>query len=89
MDKQRRFAISNQLIRSGTSIGANVREAQSSHSRADFAAKMIIAAKEAEETEYWILICKESEGYPNPQGLEQDIIEIKKLLFSIIGKSKR
>jgi four helix bundle protein len=55
LESERKFSISNQLIRSGTSIGANVREAQNAESKADFIHKMKIAAKEANETEYWLL----------------------------------
>ena len=89
LDEKRKFAISNQLIRSGTSVGANVRESQSSHSRADFAAKMVIAAKEADESEYWLQICRDSDGYPEPGKLLDDIVSIKKILFKIIASSKR
>ncbi|MEO9531793.1 MAG: four helix bundle protein [Crocinitomicaceae bacterium] len=89
LDESRKFAISNQLIRSGTSVGANVRESQSSHSKADFAAKMVIAAKEADESEYWLMICKDSEGYPDPMELLEDIKSIKRILFKIIASSKR
>lgn len=55
--------IANQLLKSGTSIGANIFEAQSSESRADFIHKMKIADKEAKETEYWLLLCENSENY--------------------------
>ncbi|WP_121460163.1 four helix bundle protein [Chryseobacterium defluvii] len=55
--------IANQLLKSGTSIGANIFEAQSSESRADFIHKMKIADKEAKETEYWLLLCENSEHY--------------------------
>ena len=57
LDKERKYVIANQLLKSGTSIGANVREAQNSESKADFIHKMKIAAKEADETEYWLLLC--------------------------------
>lgn len=89
LDKERKFAISNQLIRSGTSVGANIRESQNPHSRADFISKLVIAAKEASETEYWLMICKESKTYPDPGDLIKDISEINRLLSSIISSSKR
>lgn len=59
LEANRKFAVANQLIRSGTSIGANVREAKNAESRADFIHKLKIAAKEAEETEYWLEICQQ------------------------------
>ena len=54
------FSLSNQLERSGTSIGANIREAKYAHSRADFIAKLQIALKECYETEYWLEIAQKS-----------------------------
>lgn len=58
--QQKRFSLANQLFKSGTSIGANVRESQNPESKADFVHQMKIAAKEAEESEYWLLLCKHS-----------------------------
>ncbi len=58
LDEQKKFVISRQLIRSGTSIGANVFEAQNAESKADFIHKMKLAAKEATKTEYWLLLCQ-------------------------------
>lgn len=55
------YSLSNQLERSGTSIGANIREAKYAHSRADFIAKLQIALKECYETEYWIEIAQKAE----------------------------
>ena len=89
LEKNRKFAVAKQLIRCGTSIRANVSEAQNSESKADFIHKMKIAAKEAEETEYWLLLCKYSETYPFDEELLSMIIEIKKLLTSIINSSKK
>jgi four helix bundle protein len=54
----------NHILRDGTSIGANVREAQSSERKANFIYKRKIAAKEAKETEYWLLLCKHAPTYP-------------------------
>lgn len=84
----RRFNIANQLFRSGTSIVANVREAQNGESKYDFIHKLKIAAKEADETEYWLLLCKESENYPNPEKLIENIQSIIKVLSKIISTSK-
>ncbi len=88
LEENRQYAIAKQIIRSGTSIGANISEAQNSESKADFIHKMKIAAKEAEETEYWLLLCKYSENYPFNENLLNMMIEIKKLLTSIIHSAK-
>lgn len=65
LENLKRYNLANQLFRSGTSIGANVNESQSCESKADFIHKLKIAAKEAEETEYWLLLCSYSENYPS------------------------
>ncbi|MBK7094221.1 MAG: four helix bundle protein [Saprospiraceae bacterium] len=64
LESQRKYVIANQLLKSGTSIGANIREAQNAESKADFIHKMKIAGKEADETEYWLLLCKFSKTHP-------------------------
>lgn len=84
----KKFILANQLFKSGTSIGANVREAQNAESKADFVHKMKIAAKEADETEYWLLLCEASENYPNCQELLHKIQVIQKVLSKIISSSK-
>ena len=89
LEENMKYAIAKQIIRSGTSIGANISEAQNSESKADFIHKLKIAAKEAEETEYWLLLCKYSDNYPFNEELLRMIVEIKKLLTSIITSSKR
>ncbi len=88
LESNRKYAVANQLIRSGTSVGANVREAQNAESRADFIHKLKIAAKEADETEYWLEICDQSESYPNCKELLNQILSIKKVLSKIIASSK-
>ncbi len=88
MQNDKGFVISKQLLRSGTSIGANLREAQNGESRKDFIHKLKIAAKEAEETEYWIDLCNESDHLSSNLELKNQIISIKKLLNKIIGSSK-
>lgn len=88
LEENRKYTIANQLIRSGTSIGANVREAQNAESRADFIHKLKIAAKEAEETEYWLTLCQQAKSYPNCQELLSQILSIKKVLSKIIASSK-
>lgn len=81
--------LSRQLFRSATSIGANVWEAQNSESKADFVHKMKIAAKEANETQYWLLLCLKSIGYPTCEGLLEKLESISKILSAIISSSKR
>ena len=82
------LVISNQIGRSGTSIGANVHEAQSAESNIDFIHKLKIAAKEAEETKYWLLLCQEANTYPNPDLLLKKVDEILRILSSIITTTK-
>ncbi len=79
--------LTNQLIRSGTSIGANIREAFYAHGRADFIAKLQIALKECSESEYWIELLIESGYYDNKETLSK-CIEVKKLLISSINTAK-
>jgi four helix bundle protein len=86
---QRRFSFSDQVLRSGCSIGANVKEAQGAESKADFIHKMKIALKEAEETEYWLELCEFAKNYPKPEKLLNDIESILKVLNKIISTSKK
>lgn len=88
LEERKRFNMANQLFRSGTSIGANVREAQGAESKVDFIHKLKIAYKEAEETEYWLQLAKHAKNYPTEEGLLQDIESIKKVLGKIIKTSK-
>lgn len=89
LDSKRKFVISNQLLKSGCSIGANIREAQNAESKLDFIHKLKIAAKEAEETEYWLLLCSYSENYPDSSHLLKQIEVIIKILGKIISTSKK
>lgn len=89
LENNKRFVIANQLLKSGTSIGANVREAQNAESISDFLHKMKIAAKEVEETEYWLLICDNAENYPSIADLLPRLNSIKKLLSKIISSTKK
>ncbi len=84
----KRYQLSNQLFKSATSIGANVREAQNAESLNDFIHKNKIAAKEGDETEYWLSICKSVINYPDPGSLLTDIASINKILSKIISTSK-
>lgn len=88
LEKRKKFVIANQLLKSGTSIGANIREAQSPESRADFIHKMKIAAKEASETSYWLTLCQQSKNYPNCDALLEKILVIQKILSKIIGSAR-
>ncbi len=88
LEQKKKFPLANQLFRSGTSIGANVREAQNAESKNDFIHKMKIAPKEADETEYWLLLCKNAANYPNPDTLLEQIESIHKILSKIISSSK-
>lgn len=89
LEVNKKFVVANQLMKSGTSIGANVREAQNSESKNDFIHKMKIAAKEAEETEYWLLICKHSKNYPPPSFLIEKLTSVLKVINKIISTSKK
>ena len=89
LEGQKKYVIARQLLKSGTSIGANIREAQNAHSRKDFIAKCVIAMKEADESEYWLLLCQKSKSYPDPTPLDQKILSIKKLLSKIISTSTK
>ena len=84
---KRESVLTNQLIRSGTSIGANIREAFYGHSRADFIAKLQIALKECSECEYWLELLIES-GYYSDSTILEHCIEIKKILISSINTAK-
>jgi four helix bundle protein len=86
LEEQRKYVISRQLLKSGTSIGANVREAQNAESKPDFIHKMKIAAKEADETEYWLTLCEMSKSYPDH--LKEKLQSIRNILSKIISSSK-
>src|SRR6266513_575712 len=64
LEENKKYVIAKQLLRSSTSIGANAMEAQNPESKPDFIHKMKIAAKEADETQYWLLLCDYSNNYP-------------------------
>ena len=89
LEEQRKYVIAKQLLRSGTSIGANVFEAQHAESRADFVHKMKIAIKEANETLYWLILCERSESYPFDNNLRNVVQEMIRIVSKIIISSKR
>lgn len=88
--EKREFVLSKQLLRSGTSIGANCREALRAQSRADFVSKMNIALKEADETAYWLELLTETDYLTDSQfqSLHRDAEELTRLLVSIIKTTK-
>ncbi len=85
--EKKESVLTHQLIRSGTSIGANIREAFYAHGRADFIAKLQIALKECSESEYWLELLIESGYYPDYAILEH-CTEVKKLLIASINTAK-
>jgi four helix bundle protein len=91
-DEKKEYVLSKQLLRSGTSIGANISEAQAGQSKNDFIAKMSIASKEARESKYWIdlLVATSYLGCDNAhtKSLIIEINEISKLLTSIVKTSQ-
>jgi four helix bundle protein len=91
-DEKREFVLSKQLLRCGTSIGANINEAQAGQSKADFISKMSIASKEARETKYWVDLLTKTDyldiNEPHVKSLVADTEEIIKLLTSIIKSSQ-
>jgi four helix bundle protein len=88
LEESKKYVIARQLLKSGTSIGANVREAQNAESKADFIHKLKIAAKEADETEYWLMICEMSKNYPKNELLKEKLHSIINILSKIISTSK-
>ncbi|KAB3534752.1 four helix bundle protein [Alkaliphilus pronyensis] len=89
-NEQREFVISKQLLRSGTSIGANIEEAQYAQSRKDFIHKLSISLKEASETKYWLRLINDSYQLDNIKIVQllQDCEELICILVSIVKKSK-
>ena len=88
LEEKKKFVICKQLLRSGTSIGANSFEAQNAESKADFIHKIKIAAKEADETLYWLMLCDYGKEYPDCKVLLQKIDEIARILNKILATTK-
>ena len=89
-EEQKEYIMTKQLLRSGTSIGANIAEAQQAQSKSDFVHKMSIALKEASETNYWIRLLHATD-YLNDKAMEsmiQDCSELEKILTVIIKSAK-
>jgi len=90
INEKKEFVLSKQILRSGTAIGALIREAEFGQSKADFTSKMSIALKETNETMYWLEILKDT-GYINEklcQSLSADCIELIKMLVSTVKTTK-
>ncbi|MBI3332088.1 four helix bundle protein [Candidatus Peregrinibacteria bacterium] len=90
LNERRQYVLSKQLLKSGTSIGANIEEALQAQSRRDFIAKLSISLKEAFETKYWLRLIRDSKtaSLQEMGALFSEIDEILKLLISIIKTSK-
>jgi four helix bundle protein len=89
LQANKKYVIANQLLKSGTSIGANIREAQNAESKADFIHKFKISAKEVEETIYWLELCNFSDNYPNVEDLISQVNNISRIVNKIIITSKQ
>jgi len=90
-DKKKEYVISRQLLKSGTSIGANIEESQGAISKAEFISKVQISLKEAKETKYWLRLIKDAEVYQNQfsEQLLKDCNEIIVIITSILKSSKK
>ena len=89
-ETKKEFVLSKQLLRSGTSIGTNVAEAEQAQSTADFISKMSIALKEASETKYWIRLLASTSYLTEAESVSilNDCVELEKILVSIIKSTK-
>ena len=90
-DSKREYHLSKQLLRSGTSIGANIAEAQQAQSRADFISKLSISLKEASETDYWLRLLNATESLSNAEfiSVHDDCTELEKMLTAILKTTKQ
>lgn len=89
--EKKEFVLSNQLLRSGTSVGAMVRESEQAESKSDFIHKLAVAQKEANESDYWLELLFQSDFLNKIQykSLKADIVEINKILASILVSTKK
>lgn len=88
LEIEKKYVIARQFLKASTSIGANVHEAQNAESKVDFIHKFKIAAKELEETKYWLILCQQSINYPNCEHLIDKIRVIEKIISKIISTTK-
>ncbi|MGB0165946.1 MAG: four helix bundle protein [Luteibaculum sp.] len=89
LESLKKFVVANQLLKSGTSIGANLHEAQNAESRQDFLHKVKIAGKELEETRYWLILCERAESYPFKEELKARAEELGLIIFKIISSTSK
>ena len=89
LETNKKYILARQLLRSATSIGANSMEAQNPESKADFIPKIKIAAKEADETQYWLTLCDVAGSYPDCKQLLDKLEELTKIIGKILATSKR
>lgn len=89
LESLQKYNLANQLFKSATSIGANVHEAQNSESMLDFIHKLKIAAKEVDETKYWLQICERSKRYPFDPSIKVQLNEVALIIYKIISTSKK
>ena len=89
LEADKKYVVARQLLKSGTSIGANSMEAQNPESKADFIHKIKIAAKEADETQYWLTLCSYSDSYPDCNDLLVKLEELNKIIGKILGTANR
>lgn len=85
--EQKRYRMADQIFGNCTAIGANVRESQNARTKTEFISKLKIAAQEADEAQYWLLLCKEISFYPDPSYLLTRLESISKVLNKIIVSS--
>ena len=90
-EEKREYILSKQLLRSGTSIGANIAEANGAISEADFSSKISIAYKESLETKYWLSLLKETGYLDNKmyESVHKDADELSRIMFAILKSTKR
>ncbi len=81
LQENKKYVVANQLLKSGTSVGANIREAQNAESKADFIHKFKISAKEIEESFYWLELCKFSDNYPEVDNLLDQLTNISRIVI--------
>lgn len=88
LERNKKYVLATHILKAGTSIGANVREAQNAESKNDFIHKLKIAAKEADEVQYFLELCKFSKNYPFNEVLLEKLTSIIRIISKIISSSK-
>lgn len=89
LKENKKYVFADQILRAGTSIGANIFEAQSAESRDDFIHKMKVADKEASETKYWLILCERSQHYPYSDELLAKLEILRSMISKIIISARR